>query len=309
MTYKLIYTCLLLLLSYFSWGQNAPSPLYLQKIAKADSFYARKEYARAAWAYSNAFQVNKWKGLVIDRYHSACAWARLGVIDSALNQLERIAYKGNYSDYIGLKDEPSFLVLHSNKRWDAICAKVRENKQAKDAKLDRPLQHELGRMYDDYQNPRIKLAEIERLLGRNTEDWKEANLLMAKKDSINCLKLGKILDEKGWLSMEEVGIQGNMALALILQSAPLALQKKYAPLLRDAVKTGKAAANDLAIVEDKIALSETKKQIYGTQVQWNAKKSRYDLLPIKDEKEVEIRRQALGLPPLSDYLKKWAMKN
>jgi hypothetical protein len=309
MAYKFFYTCLLLLLSYFALGQNTPSPLYLQKIAKADSFYARKEYARAAWAYSNAFQVNKWKGLVIDRYHSACAWARLGVLDSALNQLERIAYKGNYSDYVGLSEEPSFYALHNEPRWEKICAKVKENRQLKEAKLDRPLQHELGRMYDDYQTPRIKVAEIERLSGRNTSEWKDANNIMAKKDSINCLKLGKILDEKGWQSIEEVGIQGNMTLPLILQSSPLAMQKKYLTLLKNAVKEGKAAANDLAILEDKIALAETKKQIYGTQVQWNVKKSRYDLLPIKEEKEVDTRRQALGLPPLSDYLKKWAVKN
>jgi hypothetical protein len=309
MAYKFFYTCLLLLLSFFSWGQNTPSPLYLQKIAKADSFYARKEYARAAWAYSNAFQVNKWKGLVIDRYHSACAWARLGVLDSALNQLERIAYKGNYSDYVGLSEEPSFYALHNEPRWEKICAKVKENRQLKEAKLDRPLQHELGRMYDDYQNPRIKIAEIERLSGRSTREWQDANALMSKKDSINCLKLGKILDEKGWQSIEEVGIQGNMTLPLILQSAPLDMQKKYLTLLKNAVKEGKAAANDLAILEDKIALTETKKQIYGTQVQWNVKKSRYDLLPIKEEKEVDARRQALGLPPLSDYLKKWAVKN
>lgn len=306
---KYICICLQLLLFYSLWGQNSPSPIYVQKIAKADSFYTRKEYARAAWAYSNAFQVNKWKGLVIDRYHSACAWARLGVVDSAFKQLSRIADKGNYSDYVGLTEESAFLGLHEDKRWTEICAKVKENKAKKEANLDRPLQHELARMFDDYQNPRTKIAEIERLSGRNNAEWKAANELMAKKDSVNCLKLGKILGEKGWLSAEIVGIQGNATLALILQNAPLNMQKKYLPLMSEAIKDGRAAANDLAILEDKISLAETKKQLYGTQIQWNVKKNRYDLLPIKDEKEVDIRRQALGLPPLSDYLKKWAVKN
>lgn len=309
MTPKIILYSLLLLLSFSLHGQNTPSPIYLQKIAKADSFYARKEYARAAWAYSNAFQVNKWKGLVIDRYHSARAWALLGVMDSAFSQLERIAEKGNYADYMGLTEEMAFLNLHEDKRWDEICAKVKQNKQQKEANLDRPLQHELNKMYDDYQNPRTKIAEIERLSGRENAEWKAANNLLQKKDSINWLKISKILDEKGWLATETVGIQGNMTLALILQSAPTSMQKKYLPLLKSAVKEGKAAANDLAILEDKIALAEIKKQIYGTQIQWNVKKSRYDLLPIKDEKEVDTRRQVLGLPPLSDYLKKWAVKN
>jgi len=60
--------------------------------------------------------------------------------------------------------------------------------------------------------------------------------IMDRKDSINLIKVMKILDERGWLGKNVVGEQGNKTLFLVVQHADLEYQQKYLPMMRDAVK-------------------------------------------------------------------------
>ena len=63
---------------------------------------------------------------------------------------------------------------------------------------------------------------------------------MERKDSINLIKVMKILDERGWLGKNVVGTQGNQTLFLVIQHADLEYQQKYLPMMREAVKDGNA---------------------------------------------------------------------
>jgi|SRR5450432_555962 hypothetical protein len=79
-------------------------------------------------------------------------------------------------------------------------------------------------------------------------------------------------------------------------------QEKYLPLMRNAVKNGKAKARNLALLEDRVALREGKKQIYGTQVIQKVKTNEYFVLPLDDPYNVDLKRAEAGLQPLSVYL-------
>lgn len=89
------------------------------------------------------------------------------------------------------------------------------------------------------------------------------------------------------------------------QHSNVETQLKYLPMLRDAVKKGNANAGDLALLEDRVALRQNKKQIYGSQIGWNKETEQYYVFPIVNPEKVDERRAGVGLRPLSKYLDHW----
>jgi hypothetical protein len=75
--------------------------------------------------------------------------------------------------------------------------------------------------------------------------------------------------------------------------------------MRQAVKEGKAQASSLALLEDRVAIGQGKKQIYGSQLITDPKTGKPVLAPIEDEPNVNKRRAAVGLGKLEDYVKYW----
>ncbi|MNK88442.1 hypothetical protein D3C87_1084030 [compost metagenome] len=124
---------------------------------------------------------------------------------------------------------------------------------------------------------------------------------MGEKDSINLIKVMKILDERGWLGKNVVGTQGNQTLFLVIQHADLEYQQKYLPMMREAVKNGNANPGNLAYLEDRVALREGKKQIYGSQSSKNKKTGKICIAPMIDPDNVDKRRAEVGLGTMADY--------
>jgi hypothetical protein len=86
--------------------------------------------------------------------------------------------------------------------------------------------------------------------------------------------------------------------------AGLEEQRRYFPALKDAVSKGNARPDQLAMLEDRILLREGKKQLFGTQVRSGPDtQGKLVVHPIEDEQNVDVRRAAVGLQPLADYLK------
>jgi hypothetical protein len=132
--------------------------------------------------------------------------------------------------------------------------------------------------------------------------------LINKIDSINLIKVKQILDQYGWLGADVIGSNGNLTLFLVIQHADLASQEKYLPMLREAVKNKKASASNLALLEDRVALRQGKKQIYGTQIERDKVTNSYYISPLEDPDNVDKRRAAVGLQPLGEYVKQWQIK-
>jgi hypothetical protein len=99
-----------------------------------------------------------------------------------------------------------------------------------------------------------------------------------------------------------VGEQCNTAMFMVIQHSDLPVQEKYLPLIRGAVASGKAEFRHLALLEDRVALREGRKQQYGTQLKWDEKVKAYRLAPLEDPDHVDQRRKAAGLSPLGVYL-------
>ena len=131
--------------------------------------------------------------------------------------------------------------------------------------------------------------------------------LILEKDSINLIKVQKILDERGWLGTDLIGSQGNSTLFLVIQHSPLEVQEKYLPMMRDAVKNGNARARSLALLEDRVALRNGERQIYGSQIGRDQVSGEYYILPLKDPENVDKRRSEVGLGKLENYVSHWGI--
>jgi len=167
---------------------------------------------------------------------------------------------------------------------------------------------QLDSIYLDDQKYRQQIDTIEKKYGWESKEMKSLWKVMEEKDSINLIKVKNILDKYGWLGTDIIGERGTQALFLVIQHADPATQEKYLPMMREAVKNGKASGRNLALLEDRVALGQGKKQIYGSQIGRDKKTGKYYILPLEDPDNVDKRRAAVGLQPLSEYVNQWQIK-
>ncbi len=285
-------------------GAHAQNAEYSRLIQEADKLYGSKDYLKAAQTYNKAFAANGDKGTINDRYNAACLWSLAGNKDSAFFHLFRIAKKGGYSDLSHLKVDTDLELLHSDKRWEEICALIKQNKDDVEANLNKPLVAILDSIYTDDQEPRLQIEGIEKKYGRNSDEMKAHIKMAVYKDSVNLLKIVKILDKYGWVGPDVVGARGNQTLFLVIQHADIETQQKYLPMMKEAVKNKKASSSSLALLEDRVALRTGKKQIYGSQI-GRYPDGKYYVSPLEDPDNVDKRRSEVGLGPLSDYTTHW----
>lgn len=294
-------------LTHLAFGQTVPKE-YFDLVQTAFSLYNSKEYKKSADTYTEAFKANGWKGFSNDRYNAACSWALASVPDSAFFQLERITTRMNYSDYGHITTDPDLISLHNTSRWKLLIEQVKQNKNKAEANFNKPLVALLDSIYIEDQKYRQQIDGIEKKYGWESTQMKDHWKIINEKDSINLVKVKSILDKYGWLGADVVGEQGNSTLFLVIQHADQTTQEKYLPMMREAVKNGKAQGSDLALLEDRTALGQGKRQIYGSQIGRDPETQLYYVSPLEDPDNVDKRRAEVGLGSLSDYVSYWQIK-
>jgi len=119
----------------------------------------------------------------------------------------------------------------------------------------------------------------------------------------NLLEVDKILSEHGWPAEEVIGEQGAYSFFAMIQHAGEVKRPHYLPIVREAVKSGKCRARYLAGIEDRIATDNKQLQIYGDQVKFYPETETFDVWPVLDPENVDIRRASIGLEPIAVHLK------
>lgn len=174
--------------------------------------------------------------------------------------------------------------------------------------MNKPLVAKLGDIYNEDQKYRKQIEDIEKKYGGSSKEMNEHWQIINKKDSLNLIEVKAILDKYGWVGPDVVGGQGSVTIFLVIQHADQATQEKYLPMMRDAVKNGKAQSSSLALLEDRVALRQGKRQIYGSQIGRDPETQIYYVSPLEDPENVDKRRADVGLSPLADYVKNWQIK-
>ncbi len=302
---KKIMLCALVFLPFITYGQLSAG--YNEWVKKANEAYEAKHYLESANAFTKAFASNNGKGMPDDRYNAACSWAQAGNKDSAFFMLMRIAEKANYSNLPHLVVDIDLTSLHNDSRWSKLCELVKQNKDKEEANLNKPLVATLDTILQDDQADRMKIDDVRKIYGVNSKEVNELWKIINKKDSVNLEKVKKILDQYGWVGPDIVGYSGNNTLFLVIQHSDIATQEHYLPMMREAVKNKKAQGSALALLEDRVALRNGRKQIYGSQIGIN-KDGTYYIDAMEDPDNVDKRRAEVGLNPLAEYVKHWDIK-
>lgn len=216
-----------LFVAFNAFSQDAE---YSAFVTTADSLYRIQNYRESAIEYSKAFKTFGWKGYLVDRYNAACSWALANEVDSALFQLNIIVKKMNYKDYNDIVTDPDLTSLHSDKRWNELLEQIKSNKEKAEANLDKTLVATLDSIFNDDQNGRQQLKEVEAIYGVDSKELKAHWKMISEKDSINLIKVKTILDTRGWLGEDIVGEQGNTTLFLVIQHSDIKTQEHYLPM-------------------------------------------------------------------------------
>lgn len=301
---KKVTSLICLALLFFSSCDKQESGNYNQLITEARDLYAAGEYENSGEIYSRAFAANENKDTISHRYEAARAWALAGQKDLAFEQLFEITNEGKYADLGKISSDRDLNSLTTDERWMSILNRVSENLKEAEARYSQ-IATVLETIHDDDQYYRMQLNTLQEKYGHDSEEIKAHWEIINEKDSINLVKVENILDEHGWLGWDQVGHKGNRALFLVIQHAGIETQEKYLPMLREAVKTGDAAPSALALLEDRVALRQGKKQIYGSQIGTDQETGEYFVSPLQDPDNVDKRRAEVGLGPIQEYISNW----
>lgn len=298
-----------LTLAFFLFAQlisAQTSVKYFEYVDKAKSSFEKKEYKRSAIFYANAFKLNSGKAYLEDRYNAALSWTLAGNKDSAFIQLFKVVSLYDYMNYNEITKEEIFFPLHSDKRWTEITNIVKQNISRSDSGLNSALVILLDSIYRDHHSHRLTEVSIKNTFGPGSNELKAIKNTIRQKDSVNLTLVTSILETYGWLGKNVVGFIGNYALALIIQHADLPTQEKYLPMARESFKNKNMEAYDLALIEDRVALRQGKRQLYGSVIV-NLGNKNY-VAPVEDAENLDKRRAELGLKTMNTYLMNWGIK-
>lgn len=275
---------------------------YSQIISTADSLYKAKDYTRSAAAFDRAFQIEQKNASHF--YDAACSAALSGQPEKAFPWLDA-AFKNGWTNLDHLRKDRDLNTLHSDVRWADLTARMQKKVDEIEINLDKPLRDTLLAIFDDDQKYRQMIDSVRSKFGRESAEMKALWGIIIEKDSINLLKVTSILDQHGWLGRDKVGSRGNQTLFLVIQHSDQKTQEKYLPMMREAVKNGNANASSLALLEDRVALGQGKKQVYGSQIGFDKTTQKSYVRPLDDPDHVDERRASVGLGPLADYVRRW----
>jgi len=308
MKIKILIAMIISLLST-SIGFGQKQNKYAEFIKAADSLYDSKDFKQSAEKYKAAFDQLNGKAYPNDRYNAACSYALAGDLDNSFYHLHYLAEnpKVKYRNLSHISTDTDLNLLHADDRWNKLMAVVKANKQEYEKDLDKPLVATLDTIYQLDQSYRRQIDEIEEKYGQDSEEIKKHWQLIEETDSINLVKVKKILEERGWLGPKVIGGQGNSTLFLVIQHADIETQIKYLPMMREAVKAGNASASSLALLEDRVALRQGNRQIYGSQIGRDPETGAYYVSPLMEPEKVNERRAEVGLGTIEAYIQNWEM--
>jgi hypothetical protein len=123
---------------------------------------------------------------------------------------------------------------------------------------------------------------------------------MTDVDKKHTARMKAIVADHGWPLKSMVGADGATAAWLLVQHADHDVKfQRHCLELMNAAPATETAPQDVAYLTDRVLVNEGKKQLFGTQF-WVVDAKRVPR-PIEDEAQLDQRREAAGLSPMSEY--------
>lgn len=128
---------------------------------------------------------------------------------------------------------------------------------------------------------------------------KEENI--SKLDKGHTKRLKEIITQNGWPGVSLVGIEGSIAMWVLIQHQDHLpnFQKDCLTLLKKSADIKEARLQDYAYLLDRVNMNHSMPQIYGTQ--WKKENGKFSLYPVEDMENLDNRRLEVGLGPFIKY--------
>lgn len=268
-------------------------------IWKADSLFMFGEFAQSSAMFDKAFQTGQpVEGRHL--YNAACVAALAGDKDVAFRRLFARMKKDSDWYHDGISDDKDLYSLHDDARWKTLLDSLSVRQERVERHYDKPLRkrlQEIGKADQDIRQEYIKARSA------FNNQTKADSLLreMQRIDSLTQAEICDILDKRGFVGREKVG-DACAVFWLVIQHAPMELERKYLPEFQKAAARGDVAPSQVAMMEDRINMFEGKPQKYGSQIEEGAYGARVVYTLLNSEK-VDVWRKEVGLEPLADYLR------
>lgn len=185
--------------------------------------------------------------------------------------------------------------------WGAVIALAKQRLAA----IDQPLRRELLDLALRDQAVREHIGEVMTRYGRNSPQGDSAARAMDLVDAPLLARLREIVALRGWPGRPLVADDGAHAAWLIIQHAPADVQRSLLPLIRSAITRGEGRLGDLALIEDRVLVAAGKPQLYGSQMRYSSTGGAPMLDSLVRPECVDLRRSAMGLDPLADYVRRF----
>lgn len=282
--------------------QNASE--YSKLIKEGWQLCLDKDYKGSAELYEKAFKIRQDISLN-DRYNASCIYALANNIDMAFKHLFFIANELKWTDHNHLINDPDLNNLHNDDRWQKLSKLILKNKAEEESLFDKELVAILDQIYFDDQSTRNQIRSTEEQYGRKSKEMDNLWQDILKRDSINLVKVNKIIAEYGWPDKELIGKRGTSTLFLVIQHADQNTQEKYMPIITKAMEEENLPKRQYAMFYDRLLLRQGKRQIYGTQLAMSKESKTPYVLPLEDPKNVDKRRAEMGLNSMQENLNRW----
>ncbi len=134
------------------------------------------------------------------------------------------------------------------------------------------------------------------------------------KDSVfktNQLRAEHLFNQHGFLGYDIVGEKGSQDFWLLVQHSDHnpKFQNEVLEKMKIEVDKNNADPNSFALLTDRVKINTEKKQIYGTQVDYNWKIAQAFPKNLADSASVNERRKSVGLEPIEIYLNRMSEMN
>lgn len=306
--YLLFFSSILHAQTYFHYK-------YDSLCEKAGELYNSGKYKLSASNYIKAIDFAEHTPVLRNRENISFNWLNLAGCYSMQNYIDSSFFcfnkvindNGLTLDFLiylknGFPDKKDYLPLHKDKRWLILMNELDKKITIAEKKLNKSFIETIHKTHLNYLKFFPTQDSIIKKFGKSSLQYKDFLKKYSKSDSLNLIPIKKIIDSCGWLGADVLGTEGNDELFLIIQHSDLLTQTKYLPLLRSAALSGKADLEQLALMEDRVAVGNGKKQLYGTQLKTDSS-GKHILEAIEDEANLNFRRANMGMEPIENYLK------
>jgi len=129
-----------------------------------------------------------------------------------------------------------------------------------------------------------------------------AHAIMVDAESGAYLK--RVLDQFDWVDIERFGEAASQRAWLLAQHADTDIDFQSLALSRmqPYVDKGGVSKQNYAFLWDRVAVNQDRPQRYGTQPAGGCVDGRLEPAPMEEPDSVDVRRAAMGLGPLEDYI-------